>query len=156
MECEKQKKMKKKKKKWTAKILGKRLLLWLVWYVLSLVLSTFALLYQVAKSIPGSLEAGRIWSSALKACVGATQGLVGNVILPYLAGRIMWQKHVSTTVSNLLTNCVIPVVVIIFLDTGLLGKANLPSSRKVWHTADIRDGAEFSKRLVIRPRTLYV
>ena len=117
MECEKR-----KKKKWTAKILRKRLLLWLVWCVLTLVLSTVALLYQVAKSIPGSLQAGRIRSLALKACIGATQGLVGSVVLPYLAGRTTRQKHVFTTVSSLLANCVIPVVVIIFLDTGCLGR----------------------------------
>ena len=43
----------KQKKKWTAKMLRKRLLLWLVWSVLTLLLSTLALLYQVAKSIPG-------------------------------------------------------------------------------------------------------
>ena len=115
----------KQKKNLTAKILRKRRLLWLVWCVLTVVLSTFGILYQVAKSIPGSLQAGKILSLALKACIGATQGLAGNFIVPYLAGRITWQKHVFTTVSGLLMNCVIPIVVIIYLDAGLHCKASM-------------------------------
>ena len=33
-----------------------------------------------------------------------------------------WQKHAFTTVSSLIMNCVIPVVVIIYLHTGCLGR----------------------------------
>ena len=112
----------KQKKKWTAKMLRKRLLLWLVWSVLTLLLSTLAILYQVAKSIPGSFQAGKILSLTLKAFIGAAQGLVGNLIVPYLADKIMKQKHVFTAVSSLLMNCVIPTAVIIYLDTGCLGR----------------------------------
>ena len=110
----------KQKKKWTAKMLRKRLLLWLVWSVLTLILSTLAILYQVAKSIPGSVQAGKILSLALKAFIGAAQGLVGSFIVPYLADKITKQKHVFTAVSSLLMNCVIPIAVIIYLDTDCL------------------------------------
>ena len=110
---------KRQKKKWTAKILRNRWLLRLAWCVLTVVLSTFGILYQVAKSIPDSLQAGKILSLALQACIGATQGLVGSFIIPHLAGKITRQKHVLTTVSGLLMNCMIPIVVIIYLDTGL-------------------------------------
>ena len=115
----------KQKKKWTAKMLRKRWLLWLVWCVLTVVLSAFGILYQVAKSIPGSLQIGKILSLALKACIGVIQGLVCNLIVPYLAGKMTWQKHVFTTVSGLLMDCVIPIVVVIYLDTGLHCEASM-------------------------------
>ena len=108
-------------KKWTAKIWRKRLL-WLLWWVLTMVLATPLILYQVAKSIPGSLQAGPILLLALKACIGGTQALVGNFIVPYLASKMSRRKHVFTTVSSLLLSCVIPAVVIIYLDTACLGR----------------------------------
>ena len=106
----------------TAKMLRKRWLLWLVWCVLTAVLSTLAILYQVAQSIPGTLQDRKVLSLALKACIGATQAVVGNFIMPHLADKISSQKHVFTTVSGLIMNCVIPAVVIIYLDTGCLGR----------------------------------
>ena len=112
----------KQKKKWTAKMHRKQLLLWLVWCVVTAVLSTLAILYQVAQSIPGTLQDQKFLSLALKACIGGTQGFVGNFIVPYLADKMSSQKHVFTTVSGLLMNCVIPAVVIIYLDTGCLGR----------------------------------
>ena len=112
----------KHKNKLPAKLLGKRLLLWSQWCVLTLVLSVPAISYQVAKSIPGFLQAGKMVSLGLQACVGATQGLVSSVLIPRLAGKMTGQKHAFTTVSNLIMNCVIPVVVIIYLDTGCLGR----------------------------------
>ena len=113
---------KKHKKKWPAKILRKRMLLWSLWCVLTLVLSVLATSYQVAKSIPGYLQAGKMLSLGLKACIGATQGVVSSLLIPYLAGRMTWQKHAFATVSSLIMNCVIPVVVIIYLDTGCFGR----------------------------------
>ena len=118
MEGEKQK----LKKQQTAKILRKRLLLWLLWCVLTVVLSTLAVLYQVAKSIPGTLPADKILSLALQACIGAAQGCVSSFIVPYLASKMAWKKHVFTSVSNLLMNCIIPAVVVIYFDTGCLGR----------------------------------
>ena len=117
MEAEKQ-----KKKNLTAKLLRRRLLLWLLWGILTLVLSTLAIAYQVAKSIPGSLQAGKLMSLALQACIGATQGFVGNFIVPYLASKVTGQKHAFTAVSSLLMSCVLPAVVIIYLDTGCFGR----------------------------------
>ena len=116
MEAEKQ------KKKWTAKISRRRLLLWMLWSILTAGLSSLAIAYQVAQSIPGSLQAGKILSLALKTCIGAAQGMVGNFIVPVLASKMTSQKHVFTTVSNLLMNFVIPIAVIIYLDTGCLGR----------------------------------
>ena len=100
-------------------VLRKQLLLW---YVLVVVLSTPAILYQVGKSIPGFLQIGKILSLGLRAGIGAMQGLVGKLIVPYLASQIAGQKHVFTTIASLLMNCVIPAVVIIYLDTGCLGR----------------------------------
>ena len=100
----------------------KKLLLWLLWCGLTLVLSTVAVLYQVGKSIPGSLQAGKVLSLGLMACIGGTQGLIVNTILPYLASKMTLQKHVCTTVSSLLMSCMIPCVIIIYLDTGCLGR----------------------------------
>ena len=56
----------KHKKKWPAKLLRKRIILWSLWCVLTLVLSVLAISYQVAKSIPGSLQAGKLLSLGLK------------------------------------------------------------------------------------------
>ena len=107
--------------KWTAKILIKRLLLWLLWCGLTVVLSIVVILYQMGKSIPGSLQVGKILSLGLMVCAGATQGLIVNIVVPYLGSKMTLQKHVCTTVSSLLMSCVIPGVVIIYLDTDCLG-----------------------------------
>ena len=109
-------------RKWTGGIARKQLLSWLLWSGLTLVLSTVAILYQVGKSIPGSLQAGKVLSLGLMACIGGTQGLIVNIIVPYLASKMTLQKHVYTTVSTLLMSCVIPCVIIIYLDTGCLGR----------------------------------
>ena len=108
-----------KKKKSTDVKLRKQ---WLLWYILMMVLSTPAILYQVAKSIPGSLQIGKILSLGLKAGIGATQGLVGNFIVPYLASKMTGPKHIFTTIASFLINCLIPAVVIIYLDIGCLGR----------------------------------
>ena len=111
--------VKQKKKKSTDMVLRKQLLLW---YVLVMVLSTPAILYQAGKSIPGFLQTGKILSLGLRAGIGAIQGLVGKLIVPYLASQMVGQKHVFTTIASLLMNCVIPAVVVIYLDTGCLGR----------------------------------
>ena len=103
----------KKKKRLTTKLLRKELLLWLLWCVLTAVLSALPILYQVAKTIPDALQAGKIWSLGMKAFIGVTQGLVGTVLIPYFASKMTRQKHVFATVSSLLMNCVIPAVVIL-------------------------------------------
>ena len=132
MEGENQKKRKmegesrkRRKKKWTETNQMKaseKLLLWLLWCLLTVVLSTPAILYQTSRSIPGFLPTGCILPLVLRACVGTIQGLVDDLIVPYLASRVTWQKHVFTTVSNLLMNFLIPTVVIMCLDTGCLGR----------------------------------
>ena len=109
-------------KQWTAKMLRKRFLLWLVWCLLTLVLSSVAMLYQVSHSIPGFLPAGKIWSLGLKLCIGTIQGVVGKLVVPFLARKVTWEKHLFTRVSTLIMNCVIPAVIIIYLDTGCLGR----------------------------------
>ena len=106
-----------KHKKSTAKKFRQRLL-WLLWCLLTVVVSTPAILYQVAKSIPDYLRVGKIMSLGLLACIGATQGLVATAIVPSLASKVTSQKHVFTAVASLLMSCVIPAVVIISLDTG--------------------------------------
>ena len=108
-------------RKWTARIAMKQSLLWLLWIGLTVLLSTVAILYQVGKSIPGSLQAGKTLSSGLIACIGGTQGLIVKTIVHYLASKMALQKHVCITVSSLLMSCIIPGVVIIYLDTGCLG-----------------------------------
>ena len=73
-------------------MLRKRLLLWLVWFVLTVVFSSVAILYQVSRSIPNFLPTGRIQSLGLRACIGAIQGLVGNYIMPAVAGKVTREK----------------------------------------------------------------
>ena len=110
-------------KKKTAKALRRRLPLWLVWCLLTVALSTLPILYQVGKSIPGSLQVGKILSLVLKACIGAFQGIAWqNFVVPHLASKMTRQKHVFTSVSSLLMSCFIPAVIIIYLDTGCLGR----------------------------------
>ena len=111
-----------RKRQWTTKTVRKRLLLWLVWCVLTVVLSSVGILYQVSRSTPGFLPSREIWSFGLHACIGIIQGLVGKIILPFLASKLTGEKHVFTTVSNLIMNCLIPAVVIMYLDTGCLGR----------------------------------
>ena len=111
---------KNEKKKLTAKVLRETLLLWLKWCVLTVVFSIAAILYQVSNSIPGFLPVGKIWSLGLKAFVGCIQAVVSNFIMPFLASRVTWRKHLLTRVSNLIMNCLIPAVIIIYLDAGCL------------------------------------
>ena len=106
------------KEQWTKKMFRKRLLLWLLWCVLTVVLSIPAILNQVSKSIPGFLPADKVLSLGLNAFVGVIQGLVSSCIVPYLASKVTWGKHTFTTVSNLIMNCFIPTVIIMYLDTG--------------------------------------
>ena len=106
------------KKQWTAKIF----LLWLLWCTVTVVASTVAILYQVSRSIPGFLPVGKIWSLVLKTCIGTIQGVVGGFIVPFLASRMTSEKHVFTTASNLIMNCLIPGLIIMYLDTGCLGR----------------------------------
>ena len=111
-------------KQWTAKILRKRLLLWFLWCALTVVFSTVAVVYQVGKSTPGFLPAGRVWSLGLKACIGTSQAVVSNFIMPSVASRVTWErnKHAFTTVANLIMNWLIPFAIIMYLDTGCLGR----------------------------------
>ena len=104
--------------KGTARIAMKQFLLWLLWCGLTVVLSTVTILYQVGKSVPGSLQTGKLLSLGLMVCVGGAQGFILINIVPYLASRMTLQKHVCTIVSSLLMSCVMPGMVIIYLDTG--------------------------------------
>ena len=110
------------RKQWTAKTLRKRLMLWMLWCLLTVAFSIVASLYQVGRSIPGFLSVGRIWSLGLKGGIGTVQGVVGTFIMPALASRVTWDKHAFTTVSNLIMNCLIPTVIVMYLDTGCLGR----------------------------------
>ena len=103
-------------------MLTKRLLLWLVWCVLTVVFSGVAILYQVIQSTPGFLPHGSILLVGLKVCIGAIQGGVGKVVVPFLASKMTWEKHVFTTVSTFIMNCLIPAAIIMYLDTGCLGR----------------------------------
>ena len=110
------------KRQWKSKILRKRLLLWLVWCVLTLLCSSVAILYQVSRSIPGFLPSGTVLTLAWNACIGILQAVVTKSIMPWLANKVTRHKHVFTTASNLIMNCLIPVVMIMCLDTGCLGR----------------------------------
>ena len=110
------------KKQWTETMFRKGLLLWLLWCLLTLVLSTFAILYQVSKSIPGFFGGRKILLLGLEACVGAMQAVVSRFVVSYLASRLTCQKHTFITVSNLLMNYVFPFVVVMYLDTECLGR----------------------------------
>ena len=108
-------------KTWTARTSRERLL-WLVWCVLIVVLSTLAILYQVVKSIPAFLQMGKIYSLGLRAGIGAIQGLVGKFVMPHLASKLTRQKYVFTAVSSLAVSCLFPAVLIIYLDAGCLSR----------------------------------
>ena len=105
-------------KQWTDKMLRKKVLLWLLWSVLSVVFSTLSILYQAGKSIPGFLPANKVLSLGLYTSIGAIQALMGSFIVPFLASKVTQRKHVLTTVSNLIMNCLVPAVIIVYLDTG--------------------------------------
>ena len=110
------------KKQLTMRMLRKRLLSWLQWCILTIVFSAAAILHQVSRSIPGFLPAEKTWSLGLKACIGTIQGVIGNIIMPFLASKVTWEKHVFTRVSNLIMNFLIAAAVIMYLDTGCLGR----------------------------------
>ena len=70
-------------KQWTEKMSRKKVLLWLLWCVLTVVLSTLSILYQVGKSVPGLLPANRVLSLGLYTSIGAIQALMGSFIVPF-------------------------------------------------------------------------
>ena len=78
---------------WTARKLRKGIFVWLQWYLLTVVLSSASILYQVTKSIPGFLPAGQIWSLGLRAGIGIIQGMVGKFVVPFLASKLTWEKQ---------------------------------------------------------------
>ena len=106
------------KQKRTAKLQG----MWLLWCMLMMVLSSLVVFHQVSKSIPGFFSAGNILGLALSAGIGAAQGLVSHFVLPFLASQIAGQKAIIIAVSDLIINFFIPAVVVMYLDTGCLGK----------------------------------
>ena len=106
------------KQKRTAKLLGMRLL----WCMLTMVLSSLVVFDQVSKSIPGLFSSGKILGLALSAGIGTAQGLVSHFVLPFLASKIAEQKQIIIAVSDIIMNFFIPTVVIMYLDTGCLGK----------------------------------
>ena len=110
------------RQKQATEIPRKRLLLWSLWCVLTVALSAPAILYQVIKSIPGFLPAWKILKLSLATCIGAIQALVSKFAMPYLAEKVAWNKHPFMTVSTLIMNCVIPAVIIMYLDTECLGQ----------------------------------
>ena len=93
-----------------------------MWFSLTVVFSGFAILYQVIQSIPGFLPGGPILSVGLKACIGTIQGTVAKFVVPFLASKVTREKHVFATVSTFIMNCLIPAAVIVYLDTGCLGR----------------------------------
>ena len=96
----------------------------LLWGILTLVFSAIGVVYQVSKSIPGFLPVGKIWALGLKACIGTIQGAVSKFVMPFIASKVTWEKHVFITVSNFIMNFVIPGVVIMYLDTGSLAEGS--------------------------------
>ena len=110
------------RKKWAAQMTRTRLLFWLLWCALTVALSTVTILYQVGKSIPGFLQVGKTLALGFKACIGSAQALVTGFIVPFLASKMTQQKHVYSAVASLLMSCLIPALVIIYLDAGCLGR----------------------------------
>ena len=80
------------KQQWTAKTFRKRLLLCLLWCILTMLCSTAAIFYQVIQSIPGTLPVSKILSLGLTACIGTIQGVVGKLIIPLLARKLTWAE----------------------------------------------------------------
>ena len=110
------------KKQRTLKTLRTRLLLWLLWCVLTVVFSTLAIIYQMSRSIPGFLPAGQILPLGLTACIGSIQGVLGHFVMPFLASKVTWEKDAFIAMSNLIMNCLLPIAIIMYLDTGCLGR----------------------------------
>ena len=150
---------KNRKKQWTAQMLRKRLLLWLLWCALTVLLSTIGVFYQMCQSIPGFLPVKeKIWSVVLKTCIGSIQGVVGKFVVPFLASRATSEKHVFTTASNLIMNVLIPSLIIMYFDAGCLGRwvglwkpcrsnRQMFQSRVICKTGNDRDckGSSFQK-----------
>ena len=146
---------KNRNKQWTPKILRQRLLLWLLWCVLTVLFSTVGVLYQVCQSIPGLLPKEMIWSLVLKACTGTIQGVVGKLVVPFIASRVTSEKYTFTTASILIMNCLIPSLIIVYLDTGCLGRwvalwkpcrsnRQMFQSRLICNDQNTQDCGEFS------------
>ena len=107
-------------KQLTAPMSRNRMLLWLQWCILTVVFSAVAILHQVSRSIPRFLPVVKIWSLGLRACAGTVQGVISSFIMPFLARKMTREKHIFTRVSNLIMNCLIPAVIVMYLDTGCL------------------------------------
>ena len=97
-------------------------LLCLLSLAMGVFIAAISIVYQAMKSVPGLGGVSELWSSVLQSCVGVAQGVLGGVVLPRLGKKLLANRLSYLMMMGLLTNCVLPAMVIAFLDAHCLGR----------------------------------
>ena len=92
----------------------------LAWVQLALLLSSLVVFNQAAKSIPGFSSFESTAAQLINLSIGVVQGLLSGVVVPTLAKRGPRGQH-AYILLNLLTNCLCPAGVVVYLDSACLG-----------------------------------
>ena len=79
-------------------------------------------LHQAMKSVPEFLGISGVWCAVLNTCVGGIQGVLGGLVLPMVAKKLSGDRLSFLLTMGLMTSCLLPAAVIIFLDTHCLGR----------------------------------
>ena len=106
----------------TARCSAKSLTHWAMWLAIVLPLSSLAVLNLASMCVPGFLYIDGLWLQLVNLGIGACQGLVNSILIPFLAERLTPNKHMFTSTAAILTAVCLPFVCIIFFDHMCLGR----------------------------------
>ena len=93
----------------------------LAWLQLALFLSVLAILDQACKSVPGFLQVESVVLKSISTCIGACQSLIIKFLIPKLSVQLFPGFWFLEGLACLLVGCLVPALVIVYLDGTCLG-----------------------------------
>ena len=94
---------------------------WVVWILLTWMMSSLAVVDMGARSVPGLFHLRALWLKGISMCIGCFQGLLNSFVLPRLAGMLTPDRHAFIAISNLLLSFAFPASAVVYLDSACLG-----------------------------------
>ena len=112
--------------------------------LMALMLSSLAAVHQASKSIPGFFGVGGRALQAVSLCLGVVQSAICTMVVPVLTKKFAPDMRFLEGVLNLLSSCVIPGLVVVFLDN-----ACLQCWTAVWQECSGTRAAKFHQKSVV-------
>ena len=92
----------------------------IVWIPLTLSLSAFAVVDQMNRSVPDIFQVGASATHVISMGIGSAQGLMLGSLVPWLIDRLAPGMQALQGFLGLVTSCLIPALVIVYLDGACL------------------------------------